>query len=540
VTKDYRAPEVIDEPKILLATLPPTPRQRQAALAAFASSLVVFGVTAPFSSTPLPHFDAFAPTVDGIILVNSLITSILLFAQFSIIPSRALLALASGYLFTALIVIPHALTIPGAFAPTGLFGAGLQSAAWLYVFWHLGFATSLAVYGWMKDENRADNVTQGSTRSAIGWSVAIVIILVCGLAWIATAGEDFLPRLFLDKTRYAPFVNYIAVLALSIIVLALTLLWARQRSVLDQWLIVVACALMTEVLLIGLFSSARYSLGFYVGPIFSLITSTVVLVVLLAETARLYGHLARSVMILQLERNSKLMNMEAIVASIAHEVRQPLGAITMNGHAALRFLGRATPDLEEARSALNRIVGDSHRASEVFESIRALFRSDNLETQPTDVNEVALEALHALRGELKDHGVTTRIELTSELPLVMGHKGQLQEVMLNLVHNAIDAMDATSNRTRVLRVKTTRHGSDAIAVTVEDSGPGIDPEKMDGIFDAFVTTKSQGMGLGLAICRMIIERHAGRLSVSPNTKTGAVFQFILPIQAESDSMMASP
>jgi signal transduction histidine kinase len=129
---------------------------------------------------------------------------------------------------------------------------------------------------------------------------------------------------------------------------------------------------------------------------------------------------------------------------------------------------------------------------------------------------------------LKEHDITTQVALNSELPLVIGHKGQLQEVLINLIRNAIEAMDAGKGDRRVLQVRAERHGGDAVVVQVEDSGPGIDPDQMDSIFDAFVTTKSHGMGLGLAICRMIIERHAGQLSAAAAQPHGSVFQVVLP------------
>ena len=157
--------------------------------------------------------------------------------------------------------------------------------------------------------------------------------------------------------------------------------------------------------------------------------------------------------------------------------------------------GRGPPDLEEARSALNRIVTASHHASEVFDNLRALFGNTDQRKEPLDVNELVLGALRVLRGELDDHGVTPRTELASELPPVMGHRGQLQEVLLNLARNAIEAMDAIEEGSRVLRVRTQYDNHDAITVAVEDTGLGIDPEKLDGIFDVFVTTKAQGMGL---------------------------------------------
>ena len=143
------------------------------------------------------------------------------------------------------------------------------------------------------------------------------------------------------------------------------------------------------------------------------------------------------------------------------------------------------------------------------------------------MNEMVLEVLQILRGEIKDNNIATRIELMPELPVIMGHKGQLQEVLINLIHNAIEAMDAIRDGDRTLQVKTARQGADAILLTVEDSGPGVDPKKAESIFDAFVSMKPQGMGLGLAICRMIIERHDGQISAYPAQPQGTVFRIEL-------------
>jgi len=265
----------------------------------------------------------------------------------------------------------------------------------------------------------------------------------------------------------------------------------------------------------------------------------IVLASLFSERRESEARLARSNMMLQRERNNKLMNIDAITSAIVHEVRQPLAAIATNGSAGIRWLTKTPPDFDEVRAAMTRIVRDSHRASQVLESIRALFKSADLEVQPVDLNGIALGALDLLRGELTDHGVITRTELAPELPLVGGHSGQLQEVMLNLVRNAIDAMDSITDRARVLRVRTECDGREAIVVSVEDSGPGIDPKKVDSIFDAFVTTKPHGMGLGLAICRMIILRHEGQLSASAENKSGALFQFTLPIKSAVGDSTAS-
>jgi signal transduction histidine kinase len=238
--------------------------------------------------------------------------------------------------------------------------------------------------------------------------------------------------------------------------------------------------------------------------------------------------LAKSLELLQRERNNKIMNLEAMVASIGHEVRQPLTAIASNGNAALRFLGHQPPNLDEARSALSKMVANTHRASEVFDNIRALFGEANLGQEPVDMNELAQSVLESLREELSEHGITSRAELKSALPPIMGHRGQLQEVFINLIHNAIEAMDDIKDDRRILRVRAEPRRGDAVVVAVEDSGPGIDPKQSHAIFDAFVTTKPHGMGLGLAICRMIIERHGGQLSVSPAQPRGSIFWIVLP------------
>jgi signal transduction histidine kinase len=238
--------------------------------------------------------------------------------------------------------------------------------------------------------------------------------------------------------------------------------------------------------------------------------------------------LAKSFEMLQRERNNKLMNLEAMAASISHEVAQPLSAITSNGSAALRLLVQEPPNLEGVGLALNRMVRDGHRAGQVLDKLRALFGKIDQGQEPIDVNELAREVLQALGDELKDHGITTQVDLTSQLPLVMGHRGQLQEVFINLVHNAIETMAAISDDRRVLQLSTEHHGSNAVIVAVEDSGSGIDPKQLNRIFDAFVTTKPNGIGLGLTISRLIVERHDGQISASSAHSRGSVFQVVLP------------
>jgi signal transduction histidine kinase len=258
------------------------------------------------------------------------------------------------------------------------------------------------------------------------------------------------------------------------------------------------------------------------------------LAALFAERRESARKLTQSHEMLERERDNKLMNIEAITAAIAHEVKQPLAAIVINGKAALRFLERSPPDHDEVRTNLNNMVKDGFRTSEVFDGIRALFRKADDEAKQVDINEIILSTLQSLREELLDHKIQVRIELSTDLLTVEGNKGQLQEVISNLIYNAVDAMDATTDRGRLLRLRTELHGDDAIKLIVEDSGPGIDANKLEGIFGAFVTTKSQGMGLGLAICRMIIEKHKGQITASSDGKNGALFQVVLPIKSTAN------
>jgi PAS domain S-box-containing protein len=240
--------------------------------------------------------------------------------------------------------------------------------------------------------------------------------------------------------------------------------------------------------------------------------------------------LREAVITLEGERDNKLMNIEAVTASIAHEVRQPIAAIAANGGAALQFLERVPLDIDRVRAILNQMMGDCHRASEVFDTIRALFRRVDQKREPTVVNEIVLDVLQSMREELTDHGVTTETELAPELQCVDSHRNQLRQVIFNLIRNAVESMDKTTVRSRVIRMTTKSHGPDAIIVAVEDSGPGINPTRLERIFDPFITTKPDGMGLGLAICRMIVERHGGKLSASSDGKNGARFQLVLPVR----------
>ena len=239
--------------------------------------------------------------------------------------------------------------------------------------------------------------------------------------------------------------------------------------------------------------------------------------------------LVHSNLMLQRERDNKLMSLHAVMASISHEIKQPLSAIALNGAAAQDFLKSAPPDLAEVQSALDDVINDSYRTGQILDNFHQLFGREKQENEPIDINDLALSSLQILRRDLADHGVAPALYLAAELPLVMGQKTQLQEVLLNLFYNAIEAMAANNPDRRAMKVRTALAAGKAIVIEIEDSGLGIDPERLESIFDAFVTTKSHGMGLGLAICSAIVERHGGQLLASSDGKSGALFKVMLPV-----------
>jgi C4-dicarboxylate-specific signal transduction histidine kinase len=251
----------------------------------------------------------------------------------------------------------------------------------------------------------------------------------------------------------------------------------------------------------------------------------------------------------ELAHVSRVTTMGELAASIAHEVNQPLAGMLTNANASLRWLARDLPDLGEAREAIRRIVRDGSRAGDVISRMRALFKKAPTAKGPVDINEVIQEVLILTRTELQKNRVSLRTQFANDLPIVIGDKIQLQQVILNLVLNGIEAMSGVAEGRRELYVTSQKvteslgeagnetiedqtlagPGSGSVLISVQDSGPGLDATELQRVFTPFYTTKSQGMGMGLAISRSIVEAHQGRLWVMPKAAPGAVFQFTLPI-----------
>ena len=235
----------------------------------------------------------------------------------------------------------------------------------------------------------------------------------------------------------------------------------------------------------------------------------------------------------ELAHVTRVMTMGELTTSIAHEINQPLAAVVTNANACLRWLAGPIPNLGEAQEALARITRDGNRASNVIGRIRALVKKGGTEQAHLNVNEVIQEVVGLIQSEIQKTGAVLRMELTADLPLVFGDRVQLQQVILNLVMNGIEAMSGVTDRPRDLLIKSVHHESDKVLVAVQDSGIGVDQDKLEEIFSAFYTTKPQGMGMGLAISRSIVENHGGRLLAVLNDGPGVTFEFALPVESTS-------
>lgn len=472
---------------------------------------------------------------------TDIITAVLLFSQYATERARALLWLAGGYLLTALLIAAQTLTFPGAFTPTGLLGAGQHTAAWLYFLWHVSMPVAALGYALLKPEHDSTPETPGSAGDAIRRTVVGVVLAAAAMTAAVIVADDVLPVLVVSATAFSPMASYVTVIVLIVSLAAFVVVWRRRTSVLDEWLLVALTGFVAEAPIIIFLGASRYTASFYSSRLLALLASCAVLVALLSEMTRLYVRLSRAITALQRERATKLMNLDVVVSSIGHEIRQPLTVTRMSTEIIETLLEEPKIEVEAVRENLADISSSTVRIAETIDSLRGLFRNPHEDAQHVDVNDVVAEALQTLAAELDERYIAVTRTLGADLPRVIGHRGQLREVFLNIVQNAIDAMTSPSDRPRSLQVVTSFQRG-GVSVTISDSGPGIEPARLPNLFTAFISTKAFGMGLGLSICQMIVDRHGGQLSVSSELGKGTVFEVRLPADpsaaAESGSLPA--
>lgn len=527
-TAERQGGVVSNDATILLSALPPRRGQRRLALAIAVALLVALAITLPLRDVQLAPVRPFIAIVDTVLFLNDFITAALLAAQFSVTRARALLVLAGGYLFTSLVIVPHALTFPDVFTASGLLGAGLQTTVWLYIFWHLGIPPAVIAYALLKDRGGRIGTVAMAPARAIAATALVVVSLVALLTWLVTAGAGALPPIMVDAMHASDvWHRYAAPPILALSFTALGLLWWRRSSVLDLWLLVVLWAWFVETVLLSA-TAYRYSLVWYAGRGFGIASSCFVLLALLSESTLLYARLATSDLARRREREGRMMTMDALSASMAHDINQPLGAIVANAETGLALLARAPADVTAVRDVLGDVVEDAHRAGQIVASIRSIFTSAPPPREPIDLDAIVREVLAVLRRELDTQGIAVQTELRAPPRVVLANRAQVHQVVLNLATNAIDAMAGHGRSVRSLRIATASGEGGGIRLSVSDSGPGVAPAVADRIYDPFFTTRPDGTGMGLAICRALAAAHGGRLWHTSADDRGATFHLHLP------------
>jgi signal transduction histidine kinase len=513
-------------PPMVVALMPYTRRHRAIALSIVAGMLAVWALLLPFANQQLGRVDSFVPVVQTVMCVADLLTAILLFAQYAVQPNRAFLFVASGYIFAGSFAFLQTLSFPGSYASNGLIGDVYNTPAWFFVFWYTTFPLSVLGYALLRDTGEI------SSRS-IAANIAITLIFVSGtialLSWIAISQTEHLPRFFATglilQTRLSNQFNVGLTLITSLVLLALFL---RRRTVLDLWLLVTLFAAVPNFLVAVYAGSTRFSVGWYTARGFALIASCMLLSVLVTEMTVLYSRLATALIMQRRERANRFVSIDAATAAISHEINSPLASITLNVDAAQHELVAQSPNIEEVRTILTDIGEASHRIAETITSVRTLFK--NVTDRPTmiSVEELARQVLRLLQNEIQVNEIIVATEFRVETPFIQADPAQLQQVVLNLCKNAIEAMSYSPRDRRRLNVGT-RMDRDSLILSIEDTGSGVLPQYRDRVFEAFFSSKPEGMGLGLAICRSIVERYRGRLILTKSSPQGSTFEITLPI-----------
>ena len=522
---------------IVIATMPATSRQRRTALTVVVAFFAVALIVAPFADVQVGRIDGFIPVLQTVLSLADLITATLLFTQYAIQPQSALLVLASGYIFSGSFAFLQTLAFPGGYAPAGVIGDGRNTAAWLFVLWHVTFLGSALIYALSKDTDRSFAPDRQTSKERIGITIFCAMVVIGGLTWTVTERVGYLPEFYVGSvTLQTRLGNQVNLLLCAIATMALVVLFVRRRTVLDLWLMVTLLAWIPNFLVAAVASSVRFSVGWYAARGFALVASCTLLSVLLTEMTFLYSRLANALALQRRERSNRLLSVEAATAAMAHELGTPLGIIALNASTARSEMRGHSPDLEELNAILEDIETASHSAGAIISGIRALSaRTPIGQTTVTGMVSIVRQVLRLVQHDLQINEILVETDFQEHVPEVRADPTQLQQVVLNLVKNAIDAMSSVRPEARLLRLATRLEGDSNLLLSVRDSGIGISPKDKERIFDAFFTTKPAGMGLGLAICRTIVENHGGKLRLAESDSRGSTFEVVMPIGTQRPS-----
>ncbi|WP_223879111.1 sensor histidine kinase [Chitinimonas arctica] len=512
-----------------LSTLPAGPRERRLARAVVGVSLLFFLLAVPFAKVPLPKVWAFIPIYQASLVINDLITVVLLLGQYAMLRTRSLLVLACAYLFTGAIAVLHGLTFPGLFAPDGLLGAGKQSTAWLYMFWHGGFPFFIIAYVLLKDREREGRQLDEAVYRSIAFGALATLGLVAACGMLATLGKAFFPDL-LVAGRYTPAMHAVITAVWLLSLVALAALWFRRpHALLDEWLIVVMYAWLFDIGLSAVFNAGRFDLGFYAGRAYGLLAASFVLMVLLLENGMLYARLlgmhAREQKNLA-ELRAANQELESFSYSVSHDLRSPLRAV--DGYACM--LERRVADRFDAeeRRLLGVIRGNAKQMGTLIDDLLAFSRlgRQQLSTQSVALNTLVAPLVAQLQSEC--HGRNVEF-VVGELGCALADPGLLRQVLANLLGNAVKFTRQVESARIEVGCRTLAGGT--AVYHVSDNGAGFDMRFADKLFRVFERLHDgadyEGSGIGLSIVQRIVQRHGGRIWAESEPGGGATFYFTL-------------
>lgn len=544
-----------------LATEIANEKQTRFALGVVVISALLFAVALPYAKVKLAPVAAFIPAYESALIINDLITAVLLLGQFMKLRSRAILALAAGYLFDALIIIPHALSFPGVFGPSGIIGGGSQTTAWFYMLWHGGFPLFVIAYAWLKNEQY--DAPTGGTAASLAWTTAVgVTLLVGALTFLATVGHDLLPPIMEGHTYTNTAIFFLGASWLFSIAALGALCWRGIRSVLDLWVAVVICAWIFDIALSAVFNGGRYDLGFYAGRAYGLLAASFVLVVVLLETSGLFNRLAEKTaelkgqaiklkgdiresfarqaeMEAQLRQAQKMEAIGNLTGGMAHDFNNLLSVIIGNLdllHAKRGTKGTLDPEIDQLSSeALEAAL----RGASLTQRLLAFARRQPLQPQRIEVNQL-VSGISELVGRTVGDDIEIRLDLGTGVWPVVADPAQLEASIINIVNNARDAMPrggvltiSTSNRELDQDYTAVYPGLESgsyALIEISDTGTGIAPEVLSHIFEPFYTTKEQGKGTGLGLSMVFgfMKQSGGHINVYSEPGHGTIFRLYFP------------
>ncbi len=538
--------DAVPRASAFLSTLSANTWHWRLAAAAVAVSLLIFLGVAPFARVPLPPVPAFIPLYQSALISNDLITVVLLLGHYSFLRTRALLVLAGGYLFCALMAAAHGLSFPGLFAPGGVLGGGSQTTAWLYFLWHGGFPLFVLAYVHLKTRPEPPAV---SMRGPMALVLLATLALCAVLVLLATAGHDAMP-VIMRGNRDDPRKLFVAACTWGLSLFALVRLWrARRRSVLDLWLMVSLTAWLLDIGLAAVLNGARFDLGFYGGRVYGLLASSFVLMVLLLENGRLYAELARANLREQ-DKNEELQRARQVadsatqaksdfLAAMSHEIRTPMngviGMVEVLGRSSLKAHQVEMVELiRESAFSLLTIIDDILDFSKI-EAGRL-----EIEAQPLSVPDVVEKVCVMLNRLAEKQNVELTLFTDPAIPEVLvGDSLRLRQVLTNLANNAVKFSGGTRRVGKVL-VRAVLVGQDAqradVAFQVIDNGIGMNEATIARLFTAFnqadasTTRRFGGTGLGLVISHQLATLMGGNIQVHSTPGLGSRFVLRLPFQ----------